>query len=116
MQMLENWYMMFRFTFFFFSSGRRHTSCGRDWSSDVCSSDLDVGSVPDSPAEPALPEAAAGQAETTARSEERRAGKECRSRGAPYHSKKKRAKQSAQRAAHARPLVDDLDELAQHAC
>src|SRR6266498_4590857 len=25
---------------FFFSSGRRHTSCGRDWSSDVCSSDL----------------------------------------------------------------------------
>src|SRR5215813_13329282 len=26
--------------FFFFSSRRRHTSCGRDWSSDVCSSDL----------------------------------------------------------------------------
>src|SRR4249920_4173731 len=25
---------------FFFSSRRRHTSCGRDWSSDVCSSDL----------------------------------------------------------------------------
>src|SRR6266699_5160690 len=26
--------------FFCFSSRRRHTSCGRDWSSDVCSSDL----------------------------------------------------------------------------
>src|SRR5690554_551875 len=30
--------MLFRF--FFFSSRRRHTRCGRDWSSDVCSSDL----------------------------------------------------------------------------
>src|SRR3989442_6908018 len=29
--------------FFFFSSRRRHTRCGRDWSSDVCSSDLGVG-------------------------------------------------------------------------
>src|SRR2546429_6023358 len=27
-------------TFFFFSSRRRHTRCSRDWSSDVCSSDL----------------------------------------------------------------------------
>src|SRR5690554_5274045 len=25
---------------FFFSSRRRHTRCGRDWSSDMCSSDL----------------------------------------------------------------------------
>src|SRR3989442_12742950 len=25
---------------FFFSSRRRHARCGRDWSSDVCSSDL----------------------------------------------------------------------------
>src|SRR2546422_1269798 len=39
---------MFRYTmsyvficvFFFFSSRRRHTRCSRDWSSDVCSSDL----------------------------------------------------------------------------
>src|SRR5690554_7031717 len=33
---------------FFFSSRRRHTRCGRDWSSDVCSSDLrisDIGEV-----------------------------------------------------------------------
>src|SRR6266498_4432272 len=28
---------------FFFSSRRRHTRCGRDWSSDVCSSDLFLG-------------------------------------------------------------------------
>src|SRR3989442_3501252 len=27
---------------FFFSSRRRHTRCGRDWSSDVCSSDLNL--------------------------------------------------------------------------
>src|SRR2546429_4938264 len=29
-----------RRSFFFFSSRRRHTRCSRDWSSDVCSSDL----------------------------------------------------------------------------
>src|SRR3989449_6338084 len=28
---------------FFFSSRRRHTRCSRDWSSDVCSSDLVLG-------------------------------------------------------------------------
>src|SRR5690606_39624993 len=28
------------FLYFFFSSRRRHTSFSRDWSSDVCSSDL----------------------------------------------------------------------------
>src|SRR5215813_7517689 len=32
--------------FFFFSSRRRHTRCGRDWSSDVCSSDLDRLGIP----------------------------------------------------------------------
>src|SRR5687768_15645174 len=32
--------MFFFFFFFFFSSRRRHTRCSRDWSSDVCSSDL----------------------------------------------------------------------------
>src|SRR6266542_5784398 len=40
-------------TFFFFSSRRRHTRCYRDWSSDVCSSDLSGGglvdSIPDRP-------------------------------------------------------------------
>src|SRR2546429_7536345 len=34
--------------FFFFSSRRRHTRCSRDWSSDVCSSDLnELGGVQD---------------------------------------------------------------------
>src|SRR5699024_11973908 len=32
---------------FFFSSRRRHTRSKRDWSSDVCSSDLDCGSLGD---------------------------------------------------------------------
>src|SRR2546429_7581045 len=31
---------------FFFSSRRRHTRCSRDWSSDVCSSDLIVCDLP----------------------------------------------------------------------
>src|SRR2546422_9648757 len=31
----------------FFSSRRRHTRCSRDWSSDVCSSDLAVGKAAD---------------------------------------------------------------------
>src|SRR5207245_6563739 len=31
--------------FFFFSSRRRHTRCYRDWSSDVCSSDLSTLSL-----------------------------------------------------------------------
>src|SRR3712207_9287060 len=34
-----------RFSFFFFSSRRRHTRYWRDWSSDVCSSDLGEGLV-----------------------------------------------------------------------
>src|SRR5690606_40116655 len=33
--------------FFFFSSRRRHTRFSRDWSSDVCSSDLPAASCPD---------------------------------------------------------------------
>src|SRR4030043_672632 len=43
--------------FFFFSSRRRHTRCSRDWSSDVCSSDLLIvpreGYVPPMPPETA---------------------------------------------------------------
>src|SRR5687768_17906715 len=38
-------YLSFFFFFFFFSSRRRHTRCSRDWSSDVCSSDLYVHRV-----------------------------------------------------------------------
>src|SRR6266542_1350937 len=68
---------------FFFSSRRRHTSCYRDWSSDVCSSDL--------PRRPSAREChpASARAGRRARSEERRVGKECRSRWAPCHKKKK---------------------------
>src|SRR5690625_6272294 len=36
----ELFFTQFIDVFFFFSSRRRHTSWPRDWSSDVCSSDL----------------------------------------------------------------------------
>src|SRR5437762_4349660 len=73
--------------YFFFSSRRRHTRYIGDWSSDVCSSDL---------AEVAERLREYGHEDFTAyvawaceqgleRSEERRVGKECRSRWAPYH-------------------------------
>src|SRR5690606_39835690 len=32
----------YHYIFFYFSSRRRHTRFSRDWSSDVCSSDLEV--------------------------------------------------------------------------
>src|SRR5437868_14976046 len=35
---------IFNYFFFFFSSRRRHTRSKRDWSSDVCSSDLSLSS------------------------------------------------------------------------
>src|SRR5687768_14517647 len=38
--LLSSFYSVFFCYFFFFSSRRRHTRCSRDWSSDVCSSDL----------------------------------------------------------------------------
>src|SRR2546429_5481572 len=41
---------------FFFSSRRRHTRCSRDWSSDVCSSDLGaMRAAPEVPARTATP-------------------------------------------------------------
>src|SRR5207245_10592819 len=42
------------FIFFFFSSRRRHTRCYRDWSSDVCSSDLVVDGEKNSESEKAM--------------------------------------------------------------
>src|SRR5438093_2605324 len=76
------------FLFFFFSSRRRHTRLVSDWSSDVCSSDL-IGPSPLR----VLMEPVAGLRRQHllivrrehARSEERRVGKECRSRWSPYH-------------------------------
>src|SRR5207245_4253080 len=38
--MVVSRYVIASFLFVFFSSRRRHTRCYRDWSSDVCSSDL----------------------------------------------------------------------------
>src|SRR5256885_2887784 len=94
---------------FFFSSRRRHTRLQGDWSSDVCSSDLQRA-VPKAAlfeiGEQAMnrhvsggammrmvafevavrvPFAVAVDLHETNRSEERRVGKECRSRWSPYH-------------------------------
>src|SRR5262245_66278639 len=87
---------------FFFSSRRRHTRCLSDWSSDVCSSDLEF----QRPALEALRQPledgvisvarVGGRAVFPARvqvvrSEERRVGKECRSRcGLCQESKRNR--------------------------
>src|SRR5690606_40983005 len=88
---------------FFFSSRRRHTRFSRDWSSDVCSSDLDKpstgrfrgqgnwrpvhGDVGWRPVAGLLVEGrgegggrAHGRRAAAKRSEERRVGKECRTR------------------------------------
>src|SRR5439155_8101186 len=95
--------VLFLFFFFFFSSRRRHTRWPRDWSSDVCSSDLhpvpagdevrvvqdrlqerDVrGDTPDAELGDRAAGTGDGDGEVAAatRSEERRVGKEGRSRG-----------------------------------
>src|SRR5256886_4931859 len=95
--------------FFFFSSRRRHTRFDCDWSSDVCSSDLGFG-VSCGLLQPGKrmlvifgPKKCGTQSQLAAwilrsqfkillevrnsfrRSEERRVGKECRSRWSPYH-------------------------------
>src|SRR2546422_9017899 len=49
------------FFFFFFSSRRRHTRCSRDWSSDVCSSDLYAMPVGDMVSTETIGEAAAAR-------------------------------------------------------
>src|SRR4030066_1097003 len=74
---------------YFFSSRRRHTRFKCDWSSDVCSSDLPVQPYRIERV-PWLGVQASSNAPT--RSEERRVGKECRSRWSPYHQKKKKKK------------------------
>src|SRR2546427_9102753 len=81
--------MFFFFFFFFFSSRRRHTRFDCDWSSDVCSSDLHQRLAHHGAADRVvvgqllLPQPFAGR--QFLRSEERRVGKECRSRWSPYH-------------------------------
>src|SRR5260370_31912859 len=92
--------------FFFFSSRRRDTRFKCDWSSDVCSSDLMIRRPPRSTLYPYPSWSRTACTETTQqvvirnepymlsadgflmpakRSEERRVGKECRSRWSPYH-------------------------------
>src|SRR5438309_7050770 len=74
---------------FFFSSRRRHTRWNCDWSSDVCSSDLEVDASPlfqDSDLSIGQKQIQGNRdvinfsvtAHLTPRSEERRVGKECR--------------------------------------
>src|SRR5687768_18038543 len=83
-------FVFYFFFFFFFSSRRRHTRCSRDWSSDVCSSDLPRLPPTHAPSTSSsacarrrrLPESRGAR---RVRSEERRVGKECRSRWSPYH-------------------------------
>src|SRR5688500_20316405 len=70
---------------FFFSSRRRHTRLQGDWSSDVCSSDLSANIIRGSRRAASFP---AREARRSLRSEERRVGKECRSRGWAYSQKK----------------------------
>src|SRR5205814_4078721 len=82
-----------RFKSFFFSSRRRHTRCLSDWSSDVCSSDLTfaTGSTVYVRAAGDLTpvfdvlrkEVREVDTGVPMRSEERRVGKECRSRWSP---------------------------------
>src|SRR5438477_5116614 len=87
-------------SFFFFSSRRRHTRLTCDWSSDVCSSDLSPRpssrrrsfSAPRCIDFPGFV-CYTSEVWSTARSEERRVGKECRSRWSPDHEKKKKSDQ-----------------------
>src|SRR5258707_6507827 len=75
--------------FFFFSSRRRHTRYWRDWSSDVCSSDLYAEFPPPGAmmrGDNLIPRSSKADKDLwRSRSEERRVGKECRSRWSPYH-------------------------------
>src|SRR5213075_3312165 len=77
------------FFFFFFKQKTAYEITRRDWSSDVCSSDLDAGYGPDSGVVMGSTTVRLGPA---SRSEERRVGKECallcRSRWSPSPSKK----------------------------
>src|SRR5437868_11771233 len=74
-------FFFFFFFFFFFSSRRRHTRSKRDWSSDVCSSDLNPRPRARSRISTRLQHSLCDRPCASARrSEERRVGKECRSR------------------------------------
>src|SRR5687768_18335652 len=107
------------FFVFFFSSRRRHTRCSRDWSSDVCSSDLhrlyNEERLADGESVITFSDFLRSarfwfesfqnwQSEFLAigsmRSEERRVGKECRSRWSPEPRKKKKQMKTVDDANH----------------
>src|SRR5438874_8728132 len=76
-----------RIRVFFFSSRRRHTRSLRDWSSDVCSSDLPMLSS-DTQDRRRVAKRIRTFDPSRLRSEERRVGKECRARLWPYYDNK----------------------------
>src|SRR5439155_6775235 len=97
-KLLKSWPTSMNTTYptcFFFSSRRRHTRWPRDWSSDVCSSDLYSPSPPITTATVRESGCIRSAVErefgrrcvlrSEDRSEERRVGKECRCRWSPYH-------------------------------
>src|SRR3546814_8574934 len=100
--MLTSMLLCYSYVFiFFFKQKTAYEMRISDWSSDVCSSDLDArasagGSIRRCPCRSGLAcPAVALQVDRGRRSEERRVGKECvstcRSRWSPYHSKKKQS-------------------------
>src|SRR5207302_6585334 len=78
-----------RLMIFFFASRRRHTTFSRDWSSDVCSSDLHGVAAGSDSVDLREFFCRSHLQGSLLRSEERRVGKECRSRWLPGHSEKK---------------------------
>src|SRR5476651_1584746 len=90
-----------------FSSRRRHTRYWRDWSSDVCSSDLSPHPTASGCCH-GFPRARARHQARTPRSAERRVGKECRSRWSPYHQKKQKScaqrRSASRRTSHNKKL------------
>src|SRR5687768_18378891 len=110
------------FFFFFFSSRRRHTRCSRDWSSDVCSSDLGLDLKPGDVAARAnfctldakgiVTDRRAGRIETEVRSEERRVGKsvDLGGRRISKKKKKKRTGESNNRRMAMRARDSDVGE------
>src|SRR5699024_12232287 len=77
------------FNIFFFSSRRRHTRSKRDWSSDVCSSDLAWSVIARKSNTKSLKRRFARHVVGPQRSEERRVGKEGRTGGAAGDKEKK---------------------------
>src|SRR5690625_6176974 len=86
---------------FFFSSRRRHTRWPRDWSSDVCSSDLNLTVITEARVQRLLLDGktvlgAEYLHQGKLRSEERRVGKECKARMSRKQWRKKQKQKEEQ--------------------